>query len=344
MDIYLLQGSGTELYPLLLKERLEGRRFFVLRHISETDKEKEASMDFLRSVSKDLDVQIFLIDNYRRFEDFKHALYANVSGVCLPFQEKESPQAKEAMGRFGDSAFFFYTSEEELLLRISEMEKKEREERLASFDFTSLKTDNAGLLPVITRDYRTKEVLMLAYMSRETLEATLQNLVMCYYSRSRKSFWRKGDTSGHYQWLKSLRIDCDNDTLLAEVTSMGPACHTGEESCFFTDLLLPPKERETEDEHPFAVLQRDFDVIEERRKHPKEGSYTNYLFEKGLDKILKKLGEEAVEMVIASKNSDPRELVYETADFLYNTMVLLSLKGLTWEDVMEELKRREMDT
>ena len=202
--------------------------------------------------------------------------------------------------------------------------------------FSEFKTDEAGLIPCITQDYRTGEVLMMAYMNRESYEQTLATGRMTYFSRSRNELWCKGDTSGHYQYVKELRLDCDNDTILARVHQIGAACHTGAYSCFFTELA----KRDYIDTNPLTILKEDFEVIRERKEHPKEGSYTNYLFTKGLDKILKKCGEEASEIIIAAKNPENDELVYEMADFLYHMMVLMAERGLTWADITRELANR----
>jgi phosphoribosyl-ATP pyrophosphohydrolase/phosphoribosyl-AMP cyclohydrolase len=161
--------------------------------------------------------------------------------------------------------------------------------------------------------------------------------MMNYYSRSRQEQWLKGDTSGHYQYVKSLTADCDLDTILAKVSQIGAACHTGNRSCFFNEIA---RKEVTAPENPMKVFQDVYDVICDRKVHPKEGSYTNYLFEKGLDKILKKVGEEATEIVIAAKNPNPNEVKYEISDFLYHMMVLMAEKGLTWEEITEELANR----
>ena len=206
----------------------------------------------------------------------------------------------------------------------------------SSLDFSEFKTDENGLIPCITQDYRTSEVLMLAYMSKESFEQTVATGKMTYYSRSRKELWCKGDTSGHYQYVKELRLDCDNDTLLAKVHQVGAACHTGEYSCFFNKLA----KRDYIDTNPITILKEDFEVIKNRKENPREGSYTNYLFTKGLDKILKKCGEEAAEIIIAAKNEDKDELTYEMADFLYHMMVLMAEKGIDWTDITKELANR----
>ncbi|HEX3021054.1 MAG TPA: bifunctional phosphoribosyl-AMP cyclohydrolase/phosphoribosyl-ATP diphosphatase HisIE [Lachnospiraceae bacterium] len=206
----------------------------------------------------------------------------------------------------------------------------------SSVAFGELKLDSNGLIPVIAQDYKTSEVLMLAYMNEESFNQTVATGRMTYYSRSRQELWCKGDTSGHYQYVKSLEIDCDKDTILAKVKQIGAACHTGNRSCFYTNMV----KREYDDTNPLTVFSQVYDVIMDRKLHPKEGSYTNYLFDKGIDKILKKCGEEATEIVIAAKNPDAEELKYEISDFLYHMMVLMAECGLDWNDVVKELAHR----
>lgn len=205
-----------------------------------------------------------------------------------------------------------------------------------SIQWKDFKKNENGLVPVIVQDHKTDEVLMLAYMNEEAFDTTLSTGRMTYFSRSRQELWIKGATSGHFQYVKSLRIDCDKDTILAKVRQVGAACHTGNRSCFFTTLA----EKEDKKVNPLRVFEDVFQVILDRKEHPKEGSYTNYLFDKGIDKILKKLGEEATEIVIAAKNPDPEEIKYEIADFLYHMMVLMAEKGLSWEEITEELANR----
>lgn len=187
----------------------------------------------------------------------------------------------------------------------------------------SFKLNSEGLVPVIVQDYKTCEVLMLAYMNEEAFYATLKCGRMTYFSRSRKTLWLKGETSGHYQYVKSLHLDCDNDTILAKVRQSGAACHTGNHTCFFQTLA----KREYRETNPLKVFEDVFQIIEDRKEHPKEGSYTNYLFDKGIDKILKKVGEEATEIVIAAKNPDSEEIKYEISDLLYHNMVLMAEIG-----------------
>ncbi|HAP33200.1 MAG TPA: bifunctional phosphoribosyl-AMP cyclohydrolase/phosphoribosyl-ATP pyrophosphatase [Lachnospiraceae bacterium] len=207
----------------------------------------------------------------------------------------------------------------------------------SNISFKDLKTDDKGLVPVVVQDYKNKEVLMVAYMNEEAFNKTLECGMMTYYSRSRQELWLKGDTSGHFQYVKELRIDCDNDTILAKVEQIGAACHTGNRSCFYRTFL----KKEYSETDASTVLKTEYDTIADRKVNPKEGSYTNYLFDKGIDKILKKVGEEATEIIIASKNPDKEEIKYEIADFMYHLMVLMVQRGITWDDVMEELYNRE---
>lgn len=198
------------------------------------------------------------------------------------------------------------------------------------------KLNKDGLIPVIVQDYKTSEVLMLAYMNEEAFRQTLETGRMTYFSRSRNKLWLKGETSGHFQYVKSLRLDCDQDTILAKVHQIGAACHTGNRSCFFTHLV----EKEYKESNPLKVFEDVYSVILDRKANPKEGSYTNYLFDKGIDKILKKCGEEATEIIIAAKNPDPEEIKYEISDFLYHVMVLMAEKGISWEEITRELANR----
>lgn len=216
----------------------------------------------------------------------------------------------------------------------------EKEIQMTSFEskmeFSEFKTDGNGLVPVIVQHYKTQEVLMLAYMNEEAFNETVKTGRMTYYSRSRKTQWVKGETSGHFQYVKSLTIDCDKDTLLAKVDQIGAACHTGNPTCFYTPLVGT----DYDGKNPARVFESVYSTIVDRREHPKEGSYTNYLFEKGIDKILKKVGEEAAEIIIAAKNPNPEEIKYELADFLYHAMVLMVERGVSWEDIMQELADR----
>ncbi|WP_312832284.1 bifunctional phosphoribosyl-AMP cyclohydrolase/phosphoribosyl-ATP diphosphatase HisIE [Sedimentibacter saalensis] len=196
-----------------------------------------------------------------------------------------------------------------------------------------VKFDDKGLVVAVAQDYITNEVLMVAYMNKESLEITLNEKRACYYSRSRQSLWRKGETSGHWQNLKGLYYDCDADAILMKVEQIGNACHTGAYSCFFNKVF----EDNVTDQ---AILNRLYNQIIDRRDNPKEGSYTNYLFDKGLDKILKKVGEETSEVIIGAKNKNKDELVYEMCDLIYHSMVLMVSEGVTMDDLKAELTKR----
>ena len=207
----------------------------------------------------------------------------------------------------------------------------------AAYQWSDFKLNSDGMIPVVVQDYRTLEVLMVAYMNEDAYNQTIKLGKMTYYSRSRQELWLKGATSGHFQYVKSLTADCDMDTILAKVSQVGAACHTGAKSCFFNEITKKDYE---ESSNPLQVFEEVFDVIKDRKIHPKEGSYTNYLFDKGIDKILKKLGEEATEIVIAAKNPNANEVKYEISDFLYHMMVLMAEKNVTWEDITTELANR----
>lgn len=206
-----------------------------------------------------------------------------------------------------------------------------------NMDLSQIKFDQNGLVPAIAQDVKTGAVLMLAWMNAESLQLTLDTGYATYYSRSRKCLWKKGETSGHTQHVLTLRYDCDGDAILMQVEQEGPACHTGEYSCFHNDLLTTDP-----DDMPATaqVVQEDYDVICDRAAHPQEGSYTNYLLDKGVEKTCKKVGEEASELIIASMKDDKEEVTYEAADLIYHMLVLLYQRGVTPDDVWAELKRR----
>ncbi|MDR1615819.1 MAG: bifunctional phosphoribosyl-AMP cyclohydrolase/phosphoribosyl-ATP diphosphatase HisIE [Syntrophomonadaceae bacterium] len=209
-----------------------------------------------------------------------------------------------------------------------------------------LKYDEKGLIPAIVQDHTNGQVLMMAYMDEESLKRTLESGKTWFYSRGRQEYWLKGETSGNVQTVKDIRYDCDADTLLVLVEQKGAACHTGHYSCFYRDQagreVEPPVfERQTAaGTENYSILSELRAVISQRKVNPPEGSYTGYLFEKGLDKILKKVGEETAEVIIAAKNPDPGELVYETADLLYHLLVLLEEKQVDLSLIMRELQNR----
>lgn len=188
-----------------------------------------------------------------------------------------------------------------------------------------------GMIPAVVQDVKTKQVLMLAYVNEEAYDRMLETHETCFYSRSRQELWHKGETSGHYQYIKGMQLDCDLDTLLIEVEQVGAACHTGSYSCFFNDIM------------PYDmtdVATSLYDTIEDRKAHSVEKSYTNYLLDQGIDKICKKVGEEATETVIAAKNDDQDDLIGEIGDLYYHVMVLMAARGITPTDVETLLKKR----
>lgn len=201
---------------------------------------------------------------------------------------------------------------------------------------TELKYDSNGLIPAIVQDHYTKQVLMLAYMNEESLKISMEEGTTCFFSRSRKQLWRKGETSGNKQHIVSIRTDCDCDTLLIDVIKDGPACHTGSESCFFNPLY------EAENADGQFSYENLYKMLLGRKLEKKEGSYTTYLFEKGTDKILKKVGEECTEVIIAAKAGDKEETVFEIADLLYHITVMMIDAGISIDEVTAELAKRHV--
>lgn len=261
-------------------------------------------------------IQVLIRDNLVRNDIGSLISIQNVIGVSTNFFEnKDIMKAKNALKEEGIDVNTFESM----------------------ISFSEFKLDSNGLIPVIVQDYRSNEVLMLAYMNEEAYNKTIMGGRMTYYSRSRQELWLKGETSGHFQYVKELTLDCDNDTILAKALQIGPACHTGKQSCFHQELV----KKEYNNTDPLHVFNDVYNVIMDRKANPKEGSYTNYLFDKGIDKILKKCGEEATEIVIAAKNPEAEELRYEIADYLYHLMVLMAECGLDWNDVTTELAHRK---
>ena len=343
--------------------------------LSNSDEEHDLSIDLMKKINRVIHIPMIAGGNVKRMEDVKKILYTGAKKAILNFSKISNIELLEEVSkRFGKEKLVVSLNDVNVL-----SEQKEYIEEYASeilfmhcqnialvTDTTSLKTivitdenevlrvslseyllenkmeysqfklNSDGLLPVIVQDYKTSDVLMLAYMDEDAFEYTLKTGKMTYYSRSRKERWVKGETSGHYQYVKSLTIDCDKDTLLAKVDQVGVACHTGAPTCFFQPVV----EADSEELNPLQVFERVYDTILDRKKNPKEGSYTNYLFDKGIDKILKKVGEEATELVIAAKNPNPEEIKYELSDFLYHAMVLMVERGVTWDDIVKELADR----
>ncbi len=271
----------------------------VLKHIDTTEAFREAVLG--------TKMHVLVRDGLIRNDLAELLSYESTEAVITNyFEDKDIYKAKRAVKRQGIDIPLF----ESLI------------------DFSEFKLADNGLVPVIVQDYRTSEVLMMAYMNEESYNKTIETGRMTYFSRSRQELWIKGETSGHYQYVKSLMLDCDNDTILARVHQVGAACHTGSYSCFFKKLA----EKDYIETNPLKILEEDYNIIVNRKNNPKEGSYTNYLFDKGIDKILKKCGEESSEIIIAAKN--------EGGDFLYHMMVLMAECGLDWEDITGELANR----
>ena len=202
-------------------------------------------------------------------------------------------------------------------------------------EIEQLKFDEKGLIPAIVVDAVTQEVLTLAYMNAESLKITLEKGLTCFWSRSRQTLWLKGETSGNYQHVTSITADCDKDALVVKVEKDGPACHTGADSCFFNPLYI------NEEKSEFS-LRGLYELLLGRKKEMPQGSYTTYLFEKGLDKILKKVGEESTEVIIAAKAQDKKETIYEIADLAYHLLVLMVQSGITVDEVQAELASRHV--
>ena len=330
---------------------------------SETDREHEEAIGVQKEICRGLDVALYLGGHLKRLEDVKKYLYTGAARVLAgPGEEQVCAEGQE---RFGKEKVAFLggmapagnlegarnqaaLGEEKIFLSVPPetdffaWKHKLKEEGFPmnfwepEISFEELKKNPDGLVPVVVQEDSTEEVLMLAYMNEEAYQKTVEGGRMTYFSRSRNCLWLKGETSGHFQYVKSLKADCDKDTLLARVHQIGPACHTGARSCFFRNIV----EKDEKSLKPHKVFEEVYQVICGRKEHPKEGSYTNYLFDKGLDKILKKVGEEATEIVIAAKNPDPEEIIYEISDFLYHVMVLMAEKGVTWEEITRELANR----
>ena len=375
----LIDEKLTPVQICLRLEAAGADELFIM-DLSYDDTSHDGAISVIREIGRETDLPLNVGGNIKRVEDVKKYLYAGGRRAVLDASvEADTAMLTEVANRFGSEKIGVLVSEENFDTELADLcaenkivslfnanfdgfyansvfyltkadinsdyntykeELKKQGYEVVSFTssiaFADFKLNSDGLIPVIVQDYKTDEVLMLAYMNEEAFDNTLKTGLMTYYSRSRKEQWVKGETSGHYQYVKSLDIDCDNDTLLAKVKQLGAACHTGNYSCFYRNLVS----KDYVETNPLKVFKDVMSVIEDRKIHPKEGSYTNYLFDKGIDKILKKCGEEATEIIIAAKNPDPEEIIYEISDFLYHVMVLMSLKGVTWEEITAELSKR----
>lgn len=274
----------------------------------------------LDSVENITDVPHVVMYDTLRFEKIAGVLKReNVRGITGPFITDTSVDVMQLKARFSDEGI-------------------KMDNFAPALKWSDLKLNSDGMVPVIVQDYRTDEVLMLAYMDEEAFETTIRIGKMTYHSRSRNELWTKGLTSGHIQYVKSLTADCDYDTILAKVSQAGGvACHTGNRSCFFNEIV----KKEYIEKNPLKVLESVYNVIQNRKETPVDGSYTNYLFDQGIDKILKHMGEECTEVIIASKNPEnPTAVKYEISDLIYSLMVLMVEKGVTWEEITAELAQR----
>ena len=343
----------------------------IIFDLSDDDEEHEKNIHTIKNINRNVEIKVCAGGNISRFED------VSVANVDFVFKHQEEMQEHfhellvlntsvlTAIENITDVPYVVYFEECDYE-KIIETLKRENVRGIAgsfindpetdimemkaqlsaggikmdnfepALKWADLKKNSDGMVPVIVQDYRTDEVLMLAYMNEEAFETTINIGKMTYYSRSRQELWIKGMTSGHIQYVKSLTADCDYDTILAKVSQIGAACHTGNVSCFFNEIV----KKEYMEKNPLKVLEDVYAIILDRKANPKEGSYTNYLFDKGLDKILKKMGEEASEIIIAAKNPDPEDIKYEISDFMYHMMVLMAEKGVTWEEITQELSQR----
>lgn len=347
----------------------KGAEKIVIFDLSKSDKEHDEALTCLRNIIRAVDCDVYGAGNVKRSEDIKKLLYAGCKTACLNLAKEDNINLiEEVSKRFSKDKIMVCVDTDEQILNnvekireytkgvivvkntISESYKDikvfgvEPDIDKLSFDssneckfsWSDLKKNSEGLVPVIVQDYKTEQVLMLAYMNEEAFIKTIDTSMMTYYSRSRNELWVKGLTSGHFQYMKDMYTDCDKDTILVHVAQVGAACHTGSYSCFFNEGV----KKSGKNHNPSKVFDEVYATIMDRKENPKEGSYTNYLFDKGIDKVLKKVGEEATEIVIAAKNPDKEEIKYEIADFLYHVMVLMAQKDVTWEDITEELSNR----
>lgn len=373
----ILSGDAVEA-AVLYSNR--GADELLVFDLSENDKEHEVNINIAKKIADKIDIPMLIGGNIKRLEDVKKYIYAGAKMAVLDLEKDSNREiVKEAANRFGAERICIFGTKRPIAGNISvlaydctdnkeeivELFKKDWIYGIANSVFTvgtdlmslkyelkkmgvntliyesakkfsEFKTNADGMIPVVVQDYKTNEVLMLAYMNEEAYNATVSTGRMTYFSRSRNELWEKGATSGHFQYVKELIMDCDMDTMLAKVFQVGVPCHTGAKTCFHNVLL----KKEYDSTNPLKVFEDVYNVILDRKENPKEGSYTNYLFEKGIDKILKKVGEEASEIIIAAKNPESEEIKYEISDFLYHTMVLMVEKGISWNDITKELSRR----
>ena len=364
---YSVISDNLEEYVINLQGK--GAKKIIIFDLSNNDNEHDKALTCIRNITRVLDIPVIGAGNVKRLEDVKKILYAGCKACALNMSKDSNISLiEEASKRFSKDKIMvcikaegeYYSNEpiinefasgivsinEEVAIDTNDMpfiviEKNPDKQNYkieidCKYKWSDLKKNSDGMVPVVVQDYKNDEVLMVAYMNEEAFNKTIDTGVMTYYSRSRNELWVKGLTSGHFQYVKSMSLDCDLDTILVKVLQIGSACHTGKGSCFFNEAF----NINSSNHNPSKVFDEVMETILDRKKNPKEGSYTNYLFDKGIDKVLKKVGEEATEIVIAAKNPDKEEIKYEIADFLYHVMVLMAQKDVTWEDITEELANR----
>lgn len=347
----------------------KGAKKIVIFDLSNSDSEHDRALTCIRNITRALDVPVIGAGNVKRLEDVKKILYAGCKACALNMSKQSNIELiEEASKRFSKEKILVCIKEDNEYLNNKEIideftsgiisinplvdiilkdisfnivEKNPEKQQYkieidCKYKWSDLKKNSDDMVPVVVQDYKSDEVLMVAYMNEDAFNKTIETGIMTYYSRSRNELWVKGLTSGHFQYVKSMKLDCDLDTILVKVLQIGSACHTGKGSCFFNEAFS----LNSSNHNPSKVFDEVMQTILDRKVNPKEGSYTNYLFDKGIDKVLKKVGEEATEIVIAAKNPDKEEIKYEIADFLYHVMVLMAQKDVTWEDITEELSNR----
>lgn len=354
--IHLSSGKAEEGQDAAVLARFysdNGADELLVFDLSDEDTGHDANLAVLKEICRSAEIPVKAGGNIKRMEDVKKILYAGCSKAVLNYAKQSNIDlTEEASKRFGKEKIAASVDSSDVVSAPADLVEEYVSELIymddlqpfevrmkpleCNMEWSEFKLDTDGLVPVVVQDYRTDEVLMVAYMNEEAYRKTLETGKMTYWSRSRQELWVKGLTSGHFQYVKELLVDCDFDTILAKVSQTGAACHTGNKSCFFHEIA----KTEYKNTNPLKVFENVYKVIADRKINPKEGSYTNYLFDKGVDKILKKVGEEAAELIIAAKNPDPEEIKYEMSDLLYHAMVLMVEKGVTWEDITNELANR----
>ena len=350
----------------------------IVLDLSDSDEEHDETITLMKRINRVIRIPMIAGGNIRRQEDIKKILYTGAKRAMLNFSKPDSVKLiEDAAKRFGKEKLAVSLNDFDALFKHQHLIQDYSSEIvfMHRLDLNSIMNVTDVPCVIITDTEEESELFKILkcpgvrglsgrYVSRTDIDCvafkdkcteegikmtsfesmmefsqfneTIKTGKMTYFSRSRQKLWVKGETSGHFQYVKSLTIDCDLDTLLAKVDQIGAACHTGNPTCFFQPLVGI----DYDETNPLRIFESVYDTIADRKENPKEGSYTNYLFDKGMDKILKKIGEEATEVVIAAKNSNPEEVKYEIADFLYHAMVLMVEKGLTWEDIVKELADR----